>query len=124
MILGARRRWLLCDRIEPQRKGGGVMPPAAEGLFRFVRSPSRKGTESMMRKRKYLLRALILSSVSIFGFTAAAQQAATEAPAGFDTPTLVVKPGSQSVSNGIAEPTGDTYALDQQVFEEIEDVNS
>ena len=37
-----------------------------------------------------------------------------EAPAGFNTPSFN---GAQSVSNGIAEPPGDTFALDQQVFE-------
>jgi CxxC motif-containing protein (DUF1111 family) len=37
-----------------------------------------------------------------------------EAPAGFNTPSFN---GAQSVSNGIAEPAGDTFALDQQVFE-------
>ena len=51
-----------------------------------------------------------------------AQQTATEAPAGFDTPTLRVQvAGSQSVSNGIAEPSGDSFALDQQIFERRED---
>ena len=60
-----------------------------------------------------------------------AQQYATEAPAGFTTPTigqtvgpmeeLLATPGSQSVSNGIAEPTGDTYALDQAQFERRHD---
>jgi CxxC motif-containing protein (DUF1111 family) len=60
-----------------------------------------------------------------------AQQYATEAPAGFTTPTigqtvgptgeLLVNPGSQSVSNGIAEPLGDTYALDQAQFERRHD---
>src|ERR1700692_4401972 len=54
----------------------------------------------------------------------AAQQAATEAPAGFDTPTLVKNPGSKSVSNGIAEPSGDNFALDQQIYETQHDVNS
>jgi hypothetical protein len=47
-----------------------------------------------------------------------AQQHATEAPAGFTTPTLVQSPGSQSISNGIVEPRGDTFALDQQRFEQ------
>ena len=50
-----------------------------------------------------------------------AQQAATEAPAGFDTPALVQNPGSQSSSNGIAEPAGDSFALDQKIFEAVED---
>jgi len=54
----------------------------------------------------------------------AAQQALTEAPTGFDTPTLVENPGSQSVSNGIAEPAGDSFALDQQIYEMTHDVNS
>src|SRR5690348_8007945 len=48
----------------------------------------------------------------------------TEAPTGFDTPTLVQNPGSGSSSNGIAEPAGDTYALDQQVYETQHDVNT
>src|ERR1700686_2152993 len=57
-------------------------------------------------------------------WTGAAQPPATEAPAGFDTPTLVKNPGSKSQSNGIAEPTGDNFALDQQVYETLHDVNS
>jgi CxxC motif-containing protein (DUF1111 family) len=55
---------------------------------------------------------------------ARAQQSATEAPAGFDTPTLAANPGSQSTSNGIAEPPGDTYALDQQSYEQVHDVST
>src|SRR5215471_4676847 len=50
-----------------------------------------------------------------------AQQSATEAPAGFDTPTVINNPGSQSSSNGISEATGDTFALDQKFFERHED---
>lgn len=46
-----------------------------------------------------------------------AQPSPTEAPAGFDTPTLGQSPGSESVSNGIPEPPGDAFALDQQRFE-------
>jgi len=47
----------------------------------------------------------------------------TEAPAGFDTPTLVQDPGSQSHSNGIEiKPAGDTFALDQQIYEKQHDV--
>ena len=53
--------------------------------------------------------------------SAAAQRSATEAPAGFDTPTLAENSGSQSVSNGIVEPAGDTYALDQTKFEQDHD---
>ncbi len=72
---------------------------------------------------------------SIIGCAAAivlvGQQAATEAPAGFTTPTLGLavsatgeltgNSGSQSVSNGIAEPPGDTFALDQAQFERRHD---
>jgi len=54
----------------------------------------------------------------------AAQQALTEAPTGFDTPTVVENPGSRSVSNGIAEPAGDSFARDQQIFELTHDVNT
>ena len=71
---------------------------------------------------KYWLAGLVLCGASIA--TAAAQQAATEAPTGFDTPTLVENPGSLSVSNGIAEPAGDSFALDQQIYELTHDVNS
>jgi len=51
----------------------------------------------------------------IVGLVGIAQQSATEAPAGFNTPSFN---GEQSVSNGIAEPQGDTFALDQQVYEQ------
>jgi len=37
-----------------------------------------------------------------------------EAPAGFNTPSFN---GAESVNNGIPEPPGDSFALDQQVFE-------
>ena len=53
-----------------------------------------------------------------------AQSAPTQAPAGFDTPTLVEDPGSKSSSNGIAEPARDSFARDQQVYETLHDVNS
>jgi CxxC motif-containing protein (DUF1111 family) len=42
------------------------------------------------------------------------QHAGQEAPAGFNTPSFN---DAQSVSNGIVEPPGDTFAIDQQVFE-------
>ena len=45
---------------------------------------------------------------------------ATEAPAGFKTPTLAANPGSKSVSNGLPEPANDTFALDQANFERRE----
>src|ERR1700746_2133263 len=54
--------------------------------------------------------ALTVCGASIASAVAVAQQAATEAPTGFDTPTLAENPGSQSVSNGIAEPAGESFA--------------
>ena len=53
------------------------------------------------------------------GLVGTDQQAAKEAPAGFNTPSFN---GGQSVSNGIAEPPGDSFALDQQVYEQNETV--
>src|SRR6201982_2980784 len=53
-----------------------------------------------------------------------AKQGPPKAPTGFDTPTLAQDPGSQSVSNGIAEPSGDTYALDQARFEQDHDAGT
>src|SRR6202035_1865733 len=41
--------------------------------------------------------------------------APTEAPAGFNTPSFN---GAHSISNGLVEPPGDTFARDQQVYEE------
>jgi len=55
--------------------------------------------------------------LAVLALAAIAQQSLTEAPAAFASPTLSQNPGSQSVSNGITEPAGDTYALDQATFE-------
>jgi CxxC motif-containing protein (DUF1111 family) len=48
----------------------------------------------------------------------------TEAPAGFDTPTLANNPGSQSHSNGLPEPPGDSFELDQKIYESIHDASN
>ena len=53
-----------------------------------------------------------------------APPSATEAATGFRTPTLQHHPGSRSVSNGIPEPDGDTFAFDQQIFEEEKGVDT
>src|SRR5580704_15628244 len=58
---------------------------------------------------------------SSFTIATLGQQAATEAPTGFSTPTVTQDPGSQSTSNGIPEPAGDTFALDQAQFERVHD---
>jgi CxxC motif-containing protein (DUF1111 family) len=75
-----------------------------------------------------------IAKFSVLGAAAivlVAQQSVTEAPTGFTTPTLgqaigpngelTVNAGSQSISNGIEEPPGDTFALDQAQFERIHD---
>jgi CxxC motif-containing protein (DUF1111 family) len=67
---------------------------------------------------------VLLVGVLAIGYAGLAQQSATEAPAGFETPTLAENPGSKSTSNGIVEPPGDTFALDQQIYERVHDVNS
>src|SRR6202790_3315127 len=79
-----------------------------------------------MNDMKYRLTAVVIWAIGMQMplWAGAAQQPATEAPAGFDTPTLIKNPGSKSVSNGIAEPTGDNFALDQQIYEMQHDVNS
>jgi CxxC motif-containing protein (DUF1111 family) len=64
---------------------------------------------------------VLLAAVAAIGLAGRAQDAPTEAPAGFDTPTLVQNPGSQSQSNGIAQPAGDAYANDQKVYETTHD---
>src|ERR1700728_799884 len=46
-------------------------------------------------------------------------EASTEAPAGFNTPSFN---GAHSISNGLVEPPGDTFARDQAVYEESETV--
>ncbi len=73
------------------------------------------------------LRRKVLVSVCLFGalmamtigFVGIAQQSATEAPAGFNTPSFN---SAASISNGIVEPPGDTFARDQNVYEENEAV--
>ena len=74
-----------------------------------------------MTQRSISVCLLILGVVTALAVFGLAQDSPAEAPAGFDTPTVVENPGSQSRSNGIVEPAGDTYALDQQAFETTHD---
>src|ERR1700688_559227 len=67
---------------------------------------------------------VLLLGVTVMGLTGIAQQSATEAPAGFDTPTLAQNAGSQSKSNGLTEPSGDSFALDQQNYERVHDLST
>ena len=61
----------------------------------------------MTMRRSIAVVLMLLGSLAL-GLAGIAQQSATEAPAGFDTPTLAQNPGSRSISNGIEEPPGDT----------------
>jgi CxxC motif-containing protein (DUF1111 family) len=74
--------------------------------------------------RKYIFVLILVLAVAAMDLAVIARENATEAPTGFDTPTLAQNPGSQSISNGIAEPVGDTYALDQTKFEQDHDANT
>ena len=55
-----------------------------------------------MKSASILILVCLIGVVTV-GFAGLVQQSATEAPAGFDTPTLAQNPGSQSNSNGLAE---------------------
>jgi hypothetical protein len=77
----------------------------------------------MVISGKYWSAFVTLCGASVVAVAAVAQQVATEAPTGFDTLTLVESPGSQSVANGVAEPAGDSFARDQQVYETAHDVS-
>jgi CxxC motif-containing protein (DUF1111 family) len=50
-------------------------------------------------------------------------QSPTQAPTGFATPTLENRPGSQSTSNGMMLPPGETFANAQAIFEEEDGVD-
>ena len=50
-------------------------------------------------------------------------QGSSQAPTGFDTPTLSQNPGSQSQSNGFPIPSGDTFGANQATFEEVDGVD-
>ena len=49
------------------------------------------------------------------------QEASTEAPAGFMTPPLTQRPQPATLSNGLPEPPGDTFVVDQEQFERVHD---
>jgi len=65
---------------------------------------------------------LLAASIALgTGLVRVTAKSATEAPAGFNTPSFN---GQHSISNGILEPAGDTFALDQQVYEENHSVET
>jgi CxxC motif-containing protein (DUF1111 family) len=71
--------------------------------------------------RKVLLCSFFFAAAAALGTGLArvAAKSAAEAPAGFNTPSFN---SAQSISNGIVEPPGDTFARDQQAYEENETV--
>jgi CxxC motif-containing protein (DUF1111 family) len=75
----------------------------------------------MSLRRKALLSGCLLAAAIrlAIGITGVGQQSAKEAPAGFNTPSFN---SAASISNGIVEPPGDTFARDQNVYEENEAV--
>src|SRR6201981_3487113 len=80
------------------------------------------GEDDVMRSRFTLV--VIALFATLRPLLSQAVPPPTEAPAGFDTPTLVQHPGSKSSSNGIAQPPGDSFARDQQVYETQHDVTT
>ena len=66
------------------------------------------------QKRIITLCASAGCAVLVTAFAGIAQQSATEAPSGFNTPSFN---SAASVGNGADEPAGDTFSLDQQLFE-------
>jgi CxxC motif-containing protein (DUF1111 family) len=77
----------------------------------------------MQPHRKVVFRLCALAGCAglVMLFAAMAEESATEAPAGFNTPSFN---GAASKSNGLVEPTGDTFALDQEVYERNHDVGT
>src|SRR5260370_40999952 len=73
----------------------------------------------MTRMRNSL--SLSFAAAFIVGLGLIAQEGATEAPAGFTTPPLTQTNPPRTVSNGLTEPAGDRFELDQMVFEKVHD---
>src|SRR3984893_3245251 len=67
--------------------------------------------------RKILLSSCLVAALTVLatGLARVSAKSATEGPTGFNTPSFN---GAQSVSNGIVEPPGDTYAHDQEIYEQ------
>jgi CxxC motif-containing protein (DUF1111 family) len=74
----------------------------------------------MIRKKSSLLLTVFIALLISFAVVAQ-QQTVTEAPTGFTTPVLSLSPTVPSFSNGMTEPTGDTFLLDQAAFEKRHD---
>jgi CxxC motif-containing protein (DUF1111 family) len=77
----------------------------------------------MPHRKKVLFCFCLFAALAVLGTGLArvAAKSVTEAPAGFNTPSFN---GAQSVSNGIAEPHGDTFARDQEIYEQDHSVQT
>jgi CxxC motif-containing protein (DUF1111 family) len=75
----------------------------------------------MPPRRRVLLCSCLFAAMAAFdaGLIGTAANSATEAPAGFNTPSFN---GAASINNGLVEPPGDTFARDQEAYEENETV--
>ena len=67
--------------------------------------------------RRILLCSCLVAALTVLatGLARVAANSPTEAPAGFNTPSFN---GTQSISNGIVQPPGDTFAHDQEIYEQ------
>lgn len=64
---------------------------------------------------------LCAAAVSAGALALIGQETPTEAPAGFTTPPLTQIPQPATLSNGMPEPPGDVFVLDQEQFERVHD---
>jgi CxxC motif-containing protein (DUF1111 family) len=73
--------------------------------------------------RRILLCSCLVAALTVLatGLARVAANSPTEAPAGFNTPSFN---GTQSVSNGIVQPPGDTFAHDQEIYEQDHSVQT
>jgi CxxC motif-containing protein (DUF1111 family) len=99
--------------IRPQRRAVSRFPyPGFQGGAIVFRIANRTA-----RVKLYGLTALSGMALGLVGVTQS--PAFQDAPTGFNTPSFTPL---QSVSNGFPEPTGDTFAIDQQEFEKNETI--
>jgi cytochrome c553 len=73
-----------------------------------------------MRTRDLILLSTAAAAFAT-GLALIAQQTAADAPAGFTTPPLTRNPQPPTLSNGLPEPPGDTFVVDQEQFERQHD---
>src|SRR5581483_2320566 len=73
-----------------------------------------------MQTRKALF-ILCAAAASAGALALIGQESPTEAPAGFTTPPLTQRPQPPTFSNGLPEPPGDAFVVDQEQFERPHD---